>query len=69
LINTSNITRIRQTEHIKDKTKIIIRAEVFREALKAVIALEAIAVSAEIKTVTDMTYYLYVRKSVIFVTS
>jgi hypothetical protein len=43
--------------------------EVFEEALKATVALEAIAVSGEAEAVTDISYYLYVRKSVIFVTS
>jgi hypothetical protein len=69
LINTSNITRIRQTEHIKDKIKAIIGTEVFKKALEAVIALEAVTVSAEAETVANITYYLHVRKSVTFVTN
>jgi hypothetical protein len=43
--------------------------KVFREALKAIVALEAIAVSKEIKTVANITYYLHVKRSVIFITS
>jgi hypothetical protein len=69
LTNTSSIIRIRQTKHIKNKTKAITRTEVFREALKAVVASEAIAVSAEVKTVTNITYYLHIKKSVISITS
>jgi hypothetical protein len=69
LTNISSITRIRQTEHIKDKTKAITKAKVFREALEATVASEAIAVSREAEAVTNMSYYLYVRKSVIFITS
>jgi hypothetical protein len=44
LINTSNIIRTKQTEYIKDKAKAITVAEVSREALKAIIALKAVAV-------------------------
>jgi hypothetical protein len=69
LVNTSNITRTGQTKYIKDKTKAITVAEVSREALKVIIALKAIAVSEEVKTVANITYYLYVRRSVISVTS
>jgi hypothetical protein len=69
LTNTSSITRIRQTEHIKDEAEAITKAEVFGEASEAAVALEAVAVSAEVKPVADITYYLHVRRSVIFVTS
>jgi heme/copper-type cytochrome/quinol oxidase subunit 4 len=44
-------------------------AEVFKKALKAIVALKAIAVFAEVKTVINITYYLHVKRSVIFVTS
>jgi hypothetical protein len=44
-------------------------AEVFREALKATVASEAIAVSEKIKAIANITYYLYVKKSVISITS
>jgi hypothetical protein len=69
LINTSNIIRTRQTEHIKNKAKATIVTEVFKEALEATIALKAIVVSEEAKAVIDISYYLHIRKSVIFVTS
>jgi hypothetical protein len=69
LTNISSITRIEQTEHIKDEVKAITRAEVSEEALEAAVASEAVAVSAEVKTVTDITYYLHVRKSVTSATS
>jgi hypothetical protein len=62
LTNISSITRIRQTKHIKDKAKAIIRAKVFKEASEAVVVLEAIAVSAEVKTIVNITYYLHIRK-------
>jgi hypothetical protein len=68
-INTSSITRIRQTEHIKDKIKAITGAEVSEEASKAVVALKAVTVSAKAKAIADMTYYLHVKKSVTSVTS
>jgi hypothetical protein len=69
LIKTSNITRTGQTKHIKDKAEAITVAEVFREALEAIVALEAVAVSWEAKAVADISYYLYIKRSVIFVTS
>jgi hypothetical protein len=69
LINTSNITRIEQTKHIKNKVEAITKAEVSEEALEAAVALKTMAVSAEAKVIADITYYLHVRKSVIFVTS
>jgi hypothetical protein len=69
LINTSNITRTGQTEHIKDKAKAITVAEVSREASEAAVALEAVAVSKEVKAVADITYYLHVRRNVTSVTS
>jgi hypothetical protein len=67
LINTSNITRTRQTKHIKNKAKVTIIAEVSKKALKTAVASKAVAVSGEIKAVADITYYLYVKKSVISV--
>jgi hypothetical protein len=68
LINTSNITRIKQTKHIKDKAKIITIAEVSGKALKATITLKAITAFKEAKAITNITY-LYIRKNVIFITS
>jgi hypothetical protein len=69
LINTSNITRTRQTKHIKDKAKATTVTEVFREALEAIVASEAVAVSREAEAVADISHYLHVRRSVTFVTS
>jgi LysM repeat protein len=69
LINTSNIIRTGQTEHIKDKTKAITVAEVSKKALKATVASEAVTVSREIKAVTNITRHLHARGSVIFITS
>jgi hypothetical protein len=69
LINTSNIIRIRQTEHIKNKAEIITVAEVFEKALEAIVALETIAVFGEVKAVVDITCYLHAKKSVIFIIS
>jgi hypothetical protein len=43
--------------------------EVFKKALKATIALEVVTVFKKIKTVANITYYLYAKKSVIFITS
>jgi hypothetical protein len=69
LINICNITRTEQTEHIKNKAEAITVAEVSRKALEATIASEAVAVSRKAEAVTNINYYLYVRKSVIFITS
>jgi hypothetical protein len=69
LINTSNIIRTKQTKHIKDKTKVITVAEGFKKALKAIVTLKTIAVSRKIKTIINITRYLYAKKSVIFITS
>jgi hypothetical protein len=69
LINISNITRTRQTKHIKDKAKAITIAKVSKKALKAAVALKAVAVFREVKTIINITYYLHVKKSVIFITS
>jgi hypothetical protein len=55
LINTSNIIRTKQTEHIKDKAEVITVTEVSEEALEATVALEAITVSGEVKTIADIT--------------
>jgi hypothetical protein len=69
LINTSNITRTGQTEHIEDEAEATTVAEVSGKALKATVASEAVAVSGEVKAVADMTYYLHVKRSVTSVTS
>jgi hypothetical protein len=69
LINTNNITRTKQTKHIKNKAKVTIITEVFKKALKVTVALKTITVFKKIKTVTDITYYLHVKKSVTFITS
>jgi hypothetical protein len=44
LINTSNITRTKQTKHIKDKAKAITVTKVFKEVLKVAVTLEIIIV-------------------------
>jgi hypothetical protein len=69
LINTSNIIKTEQTKHIKNKAKATTVAEVSEKALEATVALEAVAVSKEAKIVTNISYYLHVRKSVISITS
>jgi hypothetical protein len=69
LININNITRTRQTKYIKNKAEVTTVTEVSKEALEATVASEAVAVSKEAETVADMSYYLHVRRSVIFVTS
>jgi hypothetical protein len=69
LINISNIIRTEQTKHIKDKAKATTVSKVFEKALKATIALEIIAVSKKTKAITNISYYLHVRRSVIFITS
>jgi hypothetical protein len=69
LINTSNITRTKQTKHIKNKAKVTIVAEVSEKALKVIVALKAVAVFGEAKVVADISYYLYVRRSAISITS
>jgi hypothetical protein len=56
LINTSNITRTKQTEHIKDKAKAITITKVFREVSEAVVTLETITVSKEVQAATDIIY-------------
>jgi hypothetical protein len=43
-------------------------AEVFKKVLKVIVTLKAITVFVRVKTVTDIIY-LYVRKSVIFITN
>jgi phosphoribosyl-ATP pyrophosphohydrolase len=63
------MTRIEQTKHIKDEVKAITRAEVSEEALEAAVASEAVTVSAEVKAIADITYYLHVRRSVTSATS
>jgi hypothetical protein len=69
LTNISSITRTGLTEHIKDKTEAITVTEVFREALKTAVTLEAVTVSEEVTIVTNISYYLHDRKSVIFITN
>jgi hypothetical protein len=69
LTNISSIIRIGQTKYIKDKTKAITKAEVFKEALEVTVALKAVAVFVEVKIIAGITYYLYVKRSVIFITS
>jgi hypothetical protein len=69
LTNISNITRTKQTEHIKDKAKTIIITEVFRKVSKAAITLKTVTVSKKILIVTDISYYLHNKKSVIFITN
>jgi hypothetical protein len=69
LINTSNITRTKQTEHIKDKAEATTVTEVFGEASEAIVASEAIAVSGEAKAVINISHYLHVKRSAIFITS
>jgi hypothetical protein len=54
---------------MKDKAKVTTVAEVSGEALEATVALEAVAVFREAEVVTDISYYLHVRRSAIFVTS
>jgi hypothetical protein len=69
LINTSNITRTRQTKHIKDKAEVTTVAEVSEKALKATVALKTVAVSREVKAVADITCQLHVKRSAISITS
>jgi hypothetical protein len=68
-INTSNITRTRQTEHIEDEAEATTVAEVSREASKATVASEAVAASGEAEAVADMSHHLHVRRSVTSATS
>jgi hypothetical protein len=68
-INTSNITRTGQTEHMEDEAEATTVAEVSGEALEATVALEAVAVSGEAKAVADMSHHLHVRRSATSVTS
>jgi hypothetical protein len=44
-------------------------AEVSGKALEATVALKVVAVSGEAEVITNISYYLHVRKSAIFVTS
>jgi hypothetical protein len=44
LTNISNITRTRQTEHIKDKAEAITVTEVFKEVSEAAVTLEPVTV-------------------------
>ena len=54
---------------MEDEVEAITGAEVSEEASEAAVASEAVAVSAEVKAIADITYYLHVRKSVTFITS
>jgi hypothetical protein len=54
--NISNITKIKQTKHIKDKAEAVTKAKVSKEALEAIVALKAVAVSVKIKAVTNISY-------------
>jgi hypothetical protein len=67
-INTSSITRTRQTKHIKDETKAITVAEVSEKALETAVTSEARAVFVKAEAVADITH-LHVRKSVISATN
>jgi hypothetical protein len=69
LINTNNITRTKQTKHMKDKAEATTVAEVSREASEATVASEAVAVSGEAEAVANISHYLHIRKSTTFVTS
>jgi hypothetical protein len=69
LINTSNITRTRQTKHIEDKTEATTVTEVSEEASEATVASEAVAVSGEAKAVTNISHHLHVRRSTTSATS
>jgi hypothetical protein len=44
-------------------------AEVFREALKAIVTLEVVTVSEKITAVINISYYLHDKRSVISVTN
>jgi hypothetical protein len=68
-INTSNITRTRQTEHIKDEAEATTVTEVSGEASEATVASEAVTVSGEAEAVADMSHYLHVRRSATSATS
>jgi hypothetical protein len=67
--NISSTTRTRQTKHIKDKAKVITVTEVFREVSEAAVTLKAVTVFREVITVTNISYYLHNRRSVISVTN
>jgi hypothetical protein len=69
LTNISNIIKTEQTKHIKDEAEAPIIAEAFEKASKATVALEAVAVFRKAKTVANISYYLHIRKSVIFIIS
>jgi hypothetical protein len=44
-------------------------AEVFKKALETAVTLEAVTVFREVTVVTDISYYLYNKRSVIFITN
>jgi hypothetical protein len=69
LTNISSITRTRQTKHIKNKTKASTITEAFKEALKATVALKAVAGFKEAKAIANISYYLHIKRNVIFITS
>jgi hypothetical protein len=65
-INTSSITRTRQTKHIKNKA--ITVAKALKKVSETAITLKTVTVSKKVKTAADMIYQ-HVRRSVIFVIS
>jgi hypothetical protein len=68
-INTSNMTRTGQTEHMEDEAEATTVAEVSGEASEATVALEAVAVSGEAEAVADISHYLHVKRSATSATS
>jgi hypothetical protein len=54
LINTSSITRTKQTKHIKDKA--ITVAKVLKEVSKTAVTSEAVTVSGKVKITANMIY-------------
>jgi hypothetical protein len=44
-------------------------AKVSKEALKATVALKAVTIFKETKAITNISYYLHIKKSVIFIIS
>jgi hypothetical protein len=54
LTNTSNITRTKQTEHIKNN--VITVTEVFRKVSEATITSKAVTVSRKVKATADIIY-------------
>jgi hypothetical protein len=44
-------------------------AKVFKKALKATVALKAVAVSEKAETIVNISYYLHIKRSIISVIS